>query len=110
MDRSLLNKATAPDEHPVTGIELTELAKMTFAAFEVPEQMVEYLVNKLKKDHPYVKQKTLRIIRHVSEHGKVDFRRGMIRNASAVKENMGYRGRFTQMIMLSFSFSIHVSG
>ncbi|CAD7951973.1 unnamed protein product [Amoebophrya sp. A25] len=93
MDRALLNKATQPDQNPVTGVELVEIAKLTFQTFEATEQLVDYLINKLKKDNPWVKQKCLRIIRHVCENGKPEFRRGMQRHASVVKENLQYRGK-----------------
>ena len=59
MDRTLLNKATSYDDQPVTGVELNEIIRQTGLSFDASEQLVEYLLSKLKKDSPYVISETL---------------------------------------------------
>ena len=71
---------------------LAEIAKLTFVNDEVVNQVQDYLLNKLSKDNPFVKQKCLRIIRHVCESGKPEFRRGMQRHAAEIKGCQSFRG------------------
>jgi len=52
----------------------------------------EYLVKKLAKDDARVKVKTLKIIKHVCEQGKPEFRRAMARRADQVKHCQQFRG------------------
>eukprot|EP00397_Hematodinium_sp_SG-2012_P010798 GEMP01010923.1.p1 GENE.GEMP01010923.1~~GEMP01010923.1.p1 ORF type:complete len:731 (+),score=150.31 GEMP01010923.1:60-2252(+) len=92
MDRALLNKATAPDETPTPGYMYTEIAKITFAGFHACEQLEDYLLKKLPKDNSYVKLKCLRIIKHVCEQGKPDFKRNLQKRADVVKACLSYRG------------------
>ena len=43
MDRSLLNQATSYEDQPVSGVVLRDISKMSFAGFDVSEQLVDYL-------------------------------------------------------------------
>jgi len=73
----MLNKATSPDDVPTPGYMFTEIAKATFADINACQQLADYLLKKLERDNPHVKMKALRIIRHVCEQGKPDFRRAV---------------------------------
>eukprot|EP00929_Paragymnodinium_shiwhaense_P039637 TRINITY_DN20809_c0_g2_i1.p1 TRINITY_DN20809_c0_g2~~TRINITY_DN20809_c0_g2_i1.p1 ORF type:complete len:805 (-),score=208.11 TRINITY_DN20809_c0_g2_i1:176-2590(-) len=92
MDRSMLNKATSSDDIPTPGYLFTEIAKCTFTDLAASQQLADYLLKKLEKDDPRVKCKVLRIIRHVCEQGKADFRRAVQKRSEVVKGCLQYRG------------------
>mmetsp|Transcript_45678 Transcript_45678/g.130960 ORF Transcript_45678/g.130960 Transcript_45678/m.130960 type:complete len:173 (+) Transcript_45678:102-620(+) len=92
MDRSTLNKATSADDTPTPGYLYTEIAKATFSAPDASQQLADYLLKKLERDNAYVKQKVLRIIKHVCEDGKPDFRRALQKKADLIKGCLQYRG------------------
>ena len=92
MDRTVLNKATSPNDDPTPGYLFGEIAKWTFADVQACQQLADYLLKKLEKDNPYTKVKVLRIIHHVCEQGKPDFRRQVARRADIVKSCLQYRG------------------
>lgn len=92
MDRSTLNKATSADDTPLPGYLLVEIAKSTFSDLTASQQLADYLLKKLERDNPYVKQKVLRIIKHVCEQGKPDFRRAIQQKSQLIKSCLTYRG------------------
>eukprot|EP00930_Biecheleria_cincta_P018669 TRINITY_DN1445_c1_g1_i1.p1 TRINITY_DN1445_c1_g1~~TRINITY_DN1445_c1_g1_i1.p1 ORF type:complete len:940 (-),score=270.28 TRINITY_DN1445_c1_g1_i1:73-2892(-) len=92
MDRSVLNKATSADDIPTPGYLYTEIAKSTFADITACQQLADYLLKKLERDNPHVKLKVLKIIKHVCEQGKPDFRRAIQKKAELVKACLQYRG------------------
>lgn len=92
MDRQLLNRATNADEEPTPGYLYSEIAKITFVSADASWQLEEYLTKKLAKNHPATKSKVLKIIRHVCDQGKPDFKRSICRRADLIKECLQYRG------------------
>jgi len=92
MDRSVLNKATSADDTPTPGYLYTEIAKSTFTDFNSCQQLADYLLKKLERDNPHVKLKVLRIIRHVCDEGKVEFKRALQKKSDVVKGCLQYRG------------------
>eukprot|EP00403_Amphidinium_massartii_P017834 CAMPEP_0178415610 /NCGR_PEP_ID=MMETSP0689_2-20121128/23639_1 /TAXON_ID=160604 /ORGANISM="Amphidinium massartii, Strain CS-259" /LENGTH=185 /DNA_ID=CAMNT_0020036933 /DNA_START=47 /DNA_END=600 /DNA_ORIENTATION=- len=92
VDRALLNKATSADDTPTPGYMFGEIAKATFADIDACQQLADYLIKKLERDNPHVKLKVLRIIRHVCDQGKHDFRRAIQKKADLVKQCQQYRG------------------
>lgn len=92
MDRSILNKATSADDIPTPGYLYQEIAKATFVDVTSSQQLADYLLKKLEKDNPHVKLKVLKIIKHVSEQGKPEFRRAIQKKADLVKACLQYRG------------------
>lgn len=92
MDRSLLNKATSSDDVPTAGYVYAEIAKSTFGDPAVCQQLADYLLKRLERDHPIVKMKALQIIRHVCDQGKPDFRRAVQKKSEVVKACTQYRG------------------
>lgn len=92
MDRSALNKATSADDTPTPGYLYTEIAQSTFADLNACQQLADYLIKKLEKDNPHVKLKCLKIIKHVCEQGKPEFKRAIQRKAEVVKACLQYRG------------------
>ncbi|CAK0851413.1 unnamed protein product [Prorocentrum cordatum] len=93
MDRSTLNKATSSDDVPTPGYLFTEIAKATFDDVNACQQLADYLLKKLERDDPLVKVKVLRIIRHVCDQGKPEFRRAVQKRADLVKACLQYRGK-----------------
>mmetsp|Transcript_56362 Transcript_56362/g.132144 ORF Transcript_56362/g.132144 Transcript_56362/m.132144 type:complete len:774 (-) Transcript_56362:135-2456(-) len=92
VDRALLNKATSADDTPTPGYMYGEIAKATFSDINASQQLADYLLKKLERDNPHVKLKVLRIIRHVCDQGKHDFRRSIQKKAELVKQCQQYRG------------------
>eukprot|EP00451_Oxyrrhis_marina_P038327 CAMPEP_0204364648 /NCGR_PEP_ID=MMETSP0469-20131031/41307_1 /ASSEMBLY_ACC=CAM_ASM_000384 /TAXON_ID=2969 /ORGANISM="Oxyrrhis marina" /LENGTH=139 /DNA_ID=CAMNT_0051353593 /DNA_START=46 /DNA_END=462 /DNA_ORIENTATION=- len=91
MSRGLLNKATASDDAPPPGYLFGEIARQTFNSPDESREIAEYLLKKLQKDQPNVKLKCLRVIKHVCEQGKPDFKREIQRRAEVVKACLQYR-------------------
>lgn len=87
----MLNKATSADEVPTPGYVYTEIARAT-ADINVSQQVADFLLRKLERDNPHVKVKVLKIIKHVCEQGKPDFRRSVQRKSELVKSCLQYRG------------------
>jgi len=92
MDRSLLNKATRADDDPTPGYLYNELAAMTFVSPTVCADLFDALLKKLQRGDSNVKLKTLKIIKHVSEKGRPEFRRLAQRKADVIRGYTGYRG------------------
>jgi len=88
----MLNKATSADDVPTPGYMFADIAKSTFADLNACQQLADYLIKKLERDNPQVKVKVLRIIRHVCDSGKPDFRRAVQKKADVVKACLQYRG------------------
>lgn len=87
----MLNKATSADDVPTPGYMFTEIAKST-GDVNACQQLADYLIKKLERDNPQVKVKVLRIIRHVCDTGKPEFRRAVQKRADVVKSCLQYRG------------------
>ena len=92
MDKSLVTKATSPDEVPTPGYMFNEIARITQASADACKQLEEFLMKRLKKDNVHVKLKVLRVVKHCCLQGHMTFRRDMQRHTSEVKECLGYRG------------------
>jgi hypothetical protein len=88
----LLKKATTDDENPTPGYVFTELAKFTHNDPGTCEKMVDWLVNRLKRNEPAVKWKTLLVMKHVAKGGRLEFRRALQRHNEAVKACTQFRG------------------
>ncbi|CAE8703761.1 unnamed protein product, partial [Polarella glacialis] len=84
--------ATSADETPTPGYLYTEIAKATFADLDSCQQLADYLLKKLERDNPHVKFKVLKIIKHVCEQGKPEFRRAIQKKAELIKGCLQYRG------------------
>jgi len=94
MDRGILNKATSSDDVPTPGYLFVDIAKMTFSV-NVISKIVKYLSQRLRKDNPVVKKKTLLVIKHTCRKGDKAFRReiqtcGIV---PEIKACLGYSGK-----------------
>ena len=97
MDRALLTLATSADETPPPGYTLSEISRATLSSYQACSQLIEFLLQRIKKDSNNVKFKCLVIIRHVCRSGRVDFKREMGRQIPVIKECMTYRGPIDQL-------------
>ena len=86
MDKSLVNKATSPDEVPTPGYMYNEIARITHASADASKSLKDYLLKRLKKDSVHVKTKVLRVMKHCCTQGHMTFRRDLQRHTTEVKE------------------------
>ena len=91
MDKSLVTKATSPDEVPTPGYMFNEIARITHASADASKQLIDFLLKRLKKDNVHVKIKVLRVIKHCCMQGHATFRRDMQRHTTEIKECLGAR-------------------
>lgn len=89
MDRSLVSKATAPDEQATPGYMYREIAKITFASVDASSQLKEFLLKKLKSTNVHVKVKALKVMKHCCQNGHPTFRRELQRCTAEIKECLG---------------------
>lgn len=92
MDKSLLASATSADEAPTPGYMLNDIARMTLVSIDTSQQVMDYLMSRLKKDNCNVKHKVLVIIRHICRAGRPEFKREMTRSTEPVKACLQFRG------------------
>ena len=91
MDKSLVTKATSPDEIPTPGYMFNEIARITQSSADACKQLIDFLIKRLKKDSVHVKLKVLRVIKHCCAQGHATFRRDMQRHTTEIKECLGAR-------------------
>lgn len=89
--KTIVNKLTTDDRNPPSGYLLQELAKRTRA---MPEcQLIEDLISKkLSKSKPYIKYKSLRVIKYLCENGSQSWRRSWQRQISKLRECKNFSG------------------
>ncbi len=87
MASSLVSKATAEDQHPVSGFLLKELADLTNTSAKESENVRHALLGRLEKSSPDVKLKALRAIKYIAQHGSADFRIAFQRDIGSVKNH-----------------------
>ena len=92
MDKSLVTKATAPDEVPTPGYMFNEIARITHASSDACHQLEAFLLKRLNKDNVHQKYKVLKVMKHCCTHGHMTFRRDMQRETTAIKACLSYRG------------------
>eukprot|EP01083_Nonionella_stella_P206481 750992_1 len=89
--KSLINKATTDDRNPPSGYLLKELSSRTMSIQEC--QLIEDLVvKKLGKNKPYIKYKSLRIVKFLCENGSPNWRRAWQRNTDKLRDAQQFRG------------------
>jgi len=90
---SLVSKATQDDRQPPSGFQLTELAQLTIQSDDDCQVLQDALLKRLGKDRPYVKYKTLRVIKYISENGRPEFRMGMQKHAEQIRRCTQFKGK-----------------
>ncbi len=91
MDKSLVTKATSPDEVPTPGYMFNEISRITQSSADACKQLIDFLLKRLKKDNVHVKLKVLRVIKHCCLQGHATFRRDMQRYTTDIKECLSAR-------------------
>eukprot|EP01083_Nonionella_stella_P208822 757564_1 len=89
--KSLLNKATTDDRNPPSGYLLKELASRTMSISEC-QTIEDLVIKKLAKSKPYVKYKSLRIVKYLCENGSPNWRRAWQRNTDKLRDAQQFRG------------------
>lgn len=89
MDKSLVSKATSPEEDPTPGYMYNEISRITHVSADACKHLEEFLLKRLKKDNVHQKLKVLRVIKHCCKQGHATFRRDMQRQIGEVKPCLG---------------------
>ncbi|SBS86506.1 conserved Plasmodium protein, unknown function [Plasmodium ovale curtisi] len=86
MNRLVLNKATSSSEEPTPGYLYNEIAQMAFCSKESLHMVGEYLLKKLQRTDLNVKLKTLKILKHLCDKKRCDFRNFIKKKIHLIKE------------------------
>ena len=89
MDKSLVSKATAPDQNPTPGYILHQVAKISHHSNDASNQLVAFLVKRLAHNNTHAKLKTLRLLKHLCQHGHPTFKKQMQKSTQPVKDCIG---------------------
>ncbi|XP_078611654.1 AP-4 complex accessory subunit tepsin-like isoform X1 [Branchiostoma floridae x Branchiostoma japonicum] len=87
-----LVKATSDDESPTPGYLYQEINAMLHESSSQCQQVLDYLVDRLKKDSFHVKIKVLRVMKHLIENGPPEFQQGLRRRSEGIKAATSYSG------------------
>lgn len=86
MNRLILNKATSSNDEPTPGYLYNEITQMTFCSKESLGLVGEYLLKKLQRTDLNVKLKTLKIMKHLCDKKRADFRNFLKKKMDIIKE------------------------
>ncbi|CRH01329.1 conserved Plasmodium protein, unknown function [Plasmodium relictum] len=86
MNRLILNKATSSNDEPTPGYLYNEISQMTFCSKESLVLVGEYLLKKLQRTDLNVKLKTLKILKHLCDKKRSDFRTFLKKKIDIIKE------------------------
>lgn len=86
MNRLMLNKATSSSEEPTPGYLFNEISHMAFSSKESLVLVGDYLIKKLKRTDLNVKLKTLKILKHLCDEQRQDFRNYLKKKIDVIKE------------------------
>ncbi|SOV83583.1 conserved Plasmodium protein, unknown function [Plasmodium sp. gorilla clade G3] len=86
MNRLILNKATSSNDEPTPGYLYNEITQMTFCSKESLSLVGEYLLKKLQRTDLNVKLKTLKIMKHLCDKKRADFRNFLKKKMDIIKE------------------------
>eukprot|EP00208_Stichococcus_sp_RCC1054_P006621 CAMPEP_0206138492 /NCGR_PEP_ID=MMETSP1473-20131121/3366_1 /ASSEMBLY_ACC=CAM_ASM_001109 /TAXON_ID=1461547 /ORGANISM="Stichococcus sp, Strain RCC1054" /LENGTH=918 /DNA_ID=CAMNT_0053531945 /DNA_START=84 /DNA_END=2840 /DNA_ORIENTATION=- len=87
-----LEEATNGKDEPAPVYLLDEIFQEAQQGIQEVGPIVEFCLKRLTARPAIVKQKTLRLIKHLCNKGANEFRRAMARHSSAVKEMTHYKG------------------
>ncbi|SCM09941.1 conserved Plasmodium protein, unknown function [Plasmodium chabaudi adami] len=86
MNRLILNKATSSNDEPTPGYLYNEISQMAFCSKESLNMVGEYLLKKLQRTDLNVKLKTLKILKHLCDKKRSDFRNFLKKKIEIIKE------------------------
>ncbi|SCM04575.1 conserved Plasmodium protein, unknown function [Plasmodium chabaudi chabaudi] len=86
MNRLILNKATSSNDEPTPGYLYNEISQMAFCSKESLNMVGEYLLKKLQRTDLNVKLKTLKILKHLCDKKRSDFRNFLKKKIDIIKE------------------------
>eukprot|EP00897_Mesotaenium_endlicherianum_P000261 jgi/Mesen1/10235/ME000774S09587 len=90
----VLDAATADDDKVTPVYRLDEISEMLLTSpSEIVKDMVDYIAKRLDNKSPYVKQKTLRLIKYCTPKSGKEFKREVQRHAGAVRALFHYKGQ-----------------
>ncbi|XP_045212227.2 AP-4 complex accessory subunit tepsin-like isoform X2 [Mercenaria mercenaria] len=89
---SVLMKATSDDDTPIPGYIYNEVSKISLESEENCETLVDFLVERLEKDSTHVKIKVLKLMKYVVENGHPNFRLGLLKKSTGIKEATKHSG------------------
>jgi len=93
MNKNTISKATSPNPEPTSGWMLQVIAQMTKKDHQTCTQVVDYLILRLSVNNPYVKKKTLKVIRHCCESGDMNFAQTIAKKSEEVRHYATFKGK-----------------
>lgn len=89
---SMLLKATSDDDNPIPGYLYDDVNKISYESPGYCISLLEFLVSQLEKRSYHTKLKVLKLMTYVVEKGHQDFRQGLRRQATGIKEATKFSG------------------
>lgn len=89
---SLLMKATSDDDNPIPGYLYDDVNKISYESPGYCISLLEFLVSQLEKRSYHTKLKVLKLMAYIVEKGHPDFRHGLRRQATGIKEATKFSG------------------
>ncbi|KAI4836691.1 hypothetical protein MKS88_004492 [Plasmodium brasilianum] len=86
MNRLILNKATSSNDEPTPGYLYNEISQIAFCSKDSLNFVGEYLIKKLQRTDLNVKLKTLKILKHLCDKKRSDFRIFLKKKIDLIKE------------------------
>ncbi len=92
VDRSILARATSSNSSPTPGYLYGEIVRMTYSSHEGCDQVVTYLLKRLRKPSGVVKLKVLNIFKQVCPKAQNGFKRAIQHRIEDVKDCLSFTG------------------
>lgn len=86
----ILKKATSSSEHPTPGYAYQVLIQFSYESKDNCKHLVQYLNKRLQRPSAYGVLKTLKTIKHLTEKGSREFRKGLRENDEHIKSAPDY--------------------
>ena len=86
----ILKKATSSSEHPTPGYVYQVLIEFSYESKDNCTHLVQYLNKRLQRPSAYGVLKTLKTMKHLTEKGSREFRKGMRENDEHIKSAPDY--------------------
>eukprot|EP00049_Salpingoeca_infusionum_P018475 m.357391 g.357391 ORF g.357391 m.357391 type:complete len:700 (-) comp17812_c0_seq1:198-2297(-) len=92
----MLNRATSDKQEPTAGYLYDEIVRLTFESDEVSNDLLGYLLSRLKKKSPHTKLKCVKILRICVERAHEGFVRDLQSKADEIKAAAEFKGTIDQ--------------
>ncbi|XP_074606040.1 AP-4 complex accessory subunit tepsin-like isoform X2 [Acropora palmata] len=88
----MLKKYTSDDDNPTPGYIFQDINQITYETITSCNSLLDFLIDRLKKQSPCVKYKVLKILCYLANNGHSEFRSGLRHKAAVIREAESFTG------------------